>query len=475
MADLVGYGSYVPRWRLDLSEIGQTLGSGGSRGNRAVASYDEDSTSMGAEAAREALAATPPGFAPDQVLFVTATPAYLDKSNAVAIHAACGLPQTVAAYDFGGAARSAAGALRLAGAASSSSLVVCSDIRTGRPGSADEAGGGDAAVAFAFAAGGEPIAEVIGAASATQEFLDRWRAPGARSSMLWEERFGEAAYLPLAHQALTEAYKDAGVTADEIDHLIVTGLHGRATRAFAGASGVAVAKVADDLTSAIGNPGTAQAGLVLADVLDRAAPGAIVALVHLADGADVVLYRTTAALDTFRRNRGGAGVAGQLAAAKGRVPYGSFLTWRGYLDREPPRRPDPVSPGAPPALRNEAWKFGLSASRCTECETLHLPPARVCMRCRAVDRMAAEPVSDVRATVATYTVDHLTYSPAPPMIGAVIDLDGGGRFVCEVADALLDEVKIGARVAMTFRRLYTAPNGVHNYGWKARVFGEGGQ
>ena len=49
----------------------------------------------------------------------------------------------------------------------------------------------------------------------------------------------------------------------------------------------------------------------------------------------------------------------------------------------------------------------------------------------------------------------------------MIDFDGGGRFQCELTDVDPARVKIGDRVEMTFRRLFTA-EGVHNYFWKAR-------
>ena len=45
-------------------------------------------------------------------------------------------------------------------------------------------------------------------------------------------------------------------------------------------------------------------------------------------------------------------------------------------------------------------------------------------------------------------------------------VDGGGRFTSELTDADPDEVAIGMRVRMTFRRMLTA-DGVHNYFWKA--------
>jgi uncharacterized OB-fold protein len=76
-------------------------------------------------------------------------------------------------------------------------------------------------------------------------------------------------------------------------------------------------------------------------------------------------------------------------------------------------------------------------------------------------------MADVPATIATYTVDRLAYSLSPPVVGAVIDFDGGGRFQCELTDVDPEKVQIGDRVEMTFRRLYTQ-DGVHNYFWKAR-------
>jgi uncharacterized OB-fold protein len=118
-------------------------------------------------------------------------------------------------------------------------------------------------------------------------------------------------------------------------------------------------------------------------------------------------------------------------------------------------------------LRNEGWKFGFAASRCLECGFVHLPPTRVCLSCRSVDRMEPQRLADVRGTVATYTVDHLAFSLSPPMVGAVIDFDGGGRYRGEMTDMDPGAVAIGSRVEMTFRRLYTA-QGVHNYFWKAR-------
>ena len=104
---------YVPYRRLPRAQIAAFFGSGGGKGTRSVASHDEDTTTMGVEAARLALRSVP-GATPDALWFATATPAYLDKTNATAIHAALRLPGEVPAYDFGGALRSGTGALSAA-------------------------------------------------------------------------------------------------------------------------------------------------------------------------------------------------------------------------------------------------------------------------------------------------------------------------------------------------------------------------
>ena len=129
----------------------------------------------------------------------------LDKTNANAIHAAMRLPVEVSTLDFGGALRSGVGALRAAINGGGSTLVVVADQRDGLPGGADEGFGGDSAAALLVgddSPGAPVIAELIGSASASDEFIDRWRTPGERRSKMWEERFGETRYLPLGKRCL---------------------------------------------------------------------------------------------------------------------------------------------------------------------------------------------------------------------------------------------------------------------------------
>ncbi len=464
MSGIVSYGAYVPYWRLQRTAITGALGSGGGKGTRSVASYDEDTTSMGVEAARRAMAWAPDGRVPSLVAFATTVPAYLDKTNATAIHAALALPSSAGAVDSVGSVRSASGAIMIAGLRDG--LAVLSDIRTGLPGGADESNGGDAAVALLMGDDDQAIAVGIGGADATAEFVDRWRVPGEATSKQWEERFGEYAYLPLVEQSVTDALKSAGLTITEIDHVVVTGLHTRAVAAARKAIGARPDAIVDDLAGSVGNTGAAHAALLLCDVLDRAKAGDTIAVVTLADGCNTWLLKVT---DRIDGRRPAQTVREQLAICNDGLGYASFLTWRGLLHREPPRRPEPDRPAAPPSLRSNSWKYGLFGSR-DEAGFVHLPPARVSMESGAIDRMELVRMADVRATIATFTVDRLAFSLSPPVVAAVIDFDGGGRFQCELTDVDPSAVKIGDRVEMTFRRLYTQ-DGIHNYFWKAKPAG----
>jgi 3-hydroxy-3-methylglutaryl CoA synthase/uncharacterized OB-fold protein len=464
MRGILSAAGYVPYRRLQRSEIAKLFGSGGGKGTRSVASYDEDTTTMGVEAARLALRAVP-DIRPDTVWFATASPAYLDKNNASTLHAALRLDSDIPAFDFGGALRSGVGALGAALDGRGTQLVITSDIRNGLPTGGDEAQTGDAAAAVIVGddSDGAVIAEYLGAAHATEEFIERWRTPGSARSRVWEERFGEVKYAPLVDQAWNGALKAAELSAEQVDRVIVTGMHARAVRAVSGRLGVAKEALADDRASSVGLSGAAHPLLLLTDVVESASPGQVIALVALADGVDVTIFRTTDALASYAP---ALTVAGQIDAAAD-LPYGKFLTWRGAVTVEPPRRPEPERISASVSGRTEEWKYAFVGSRDRSSGELHLPPARISRVGDAVDDMTPAPMADVQGTIALITIDRIAYSPSPPTVFAVVDWDGGGRLPVEMTDVDASSLKMGDRVEMTFRRLFTSDE-IHNYFWKAR-------
>jgi 3-hydroxy-3-methylglutaryl CoA synthase/uncharacterized OB-fold protein len=466
MRGIVSWSAYLPYRRLDRSEIAPVAGQGGGKGTRTVASYDEDSTTMAVEASR--LATRHADSIPAQVLFATTTPAYADKTNATAVHAALRLPSSTATFDMGLSPRSAIGALLLALDGSKPALVVSADERTGLAGSVEEAMQGDAGCAFVVAGEGDAtlVAEFLGSASVTDEYVERWRAPGELRTKVWDERFSEVASVPLAVEAWNTALASAGLTAGDVTRAAVAAPVQRVARSVGGKlDGV---QVVDDLTSTVGIAGAAYPGLLLVALLEASAPGDVVALVSPADGADVLLFRATDAIAAYRPVRS---LAAQVGVGRA-IPYGKFLAWKGVLPVEPPRRPEPQRVSATAAARNEDWKFGFIGSKEHDTGVVHVPPARVSRDGAHTDEMDAAPLADQRGTIATFTVDRLAYSPSPPIVFAVVDFDGGGRLPVELTDVDESEVAIGMRVEMTFRKLFTA-DGIANYFWKGKLVRDG--
>jgi len=429
-----------------------------------VASFDEDAVSMAVEAARDALGA---GTEIETLLFATTSPPYAEKLNTATLQAVLNLPESIRSVELGSCSRMGMGALLLGAdlaTAGGRALVCAGDVVVGAPGGPREAQSGDGAVAFVTGGDDEALARFIGRASSTIEVLDAWRLPGDAFASQWEERFGAQILGPVAIETATRALKDAGVEPTEVETVILDAGNPRAMAGLPRALGLKPEQLADPLLAQVGRTGVAHAGLLLARALDQASAGDRILVVCLADGCDAAVLEVTERIESSRPEHS---VDRWLASKRDDLPYNSYLKWRGILPFEPPRRPDPDRPCAPPMRRSEHWKMAFVGSRCTACGTGHLPPQRVCVKCGAVDQMQEESFADTVGKVTTFTLDHLAYSLQPPVVAAIIDFEGGGRLSCELTDVDPKEVSIGDELEMTFRCLYTG-QGVHNYFWKGR-------
>jgi hydroxymethylglutaryl-CoA synthase len=466
MAGIVSYGSYVPYRRLKRAAIAQMLGIPAGKGERSVAGFDEDSVSMAVEALRDALRGAPVGGV--QALFLaTTTPPYAEKLNAAIVGAAAQLSGEIRAADLTGSVRAGLSGLLQAGDAveggASHAAVAMADCRLAAPEGKAEQSNGDGAVAFVLGRD-NVIAEIEAGASITREFLDTWRAPGERFAHSWEERFTlTQVHAPMLMKVIRDVLAKAKVAPSDLTKIVFDVPNPRAVEEAARGLRLDPSKFADSFAATIGQTGAAHAGLMLASVLPSAKPGDRILVVTVADGAEAVLLRVTPTVASYRPGRS----VGRLIESKGDVSYANYLKWREILPTEPPRRPDPDRPAGPPMLRSERWKYGFIGSRCTACGTPQLPPQRVCVECKARDKMEPYPFADRSARIATFALDRLAYSLNPPTVNVVIDFDGGGRFLCEMTDCEPEKVAIGDEIEMTFRHLFIA-DGVHNYFWKAR-------
>ena len=453
---IVGYHAYLPAYRLRRGEIAAAIGAS-ARGVRCVAGYDEDSTTLAVAAALPVVRGREPTAG--SVWFATTDPVYADKTNATAVHAALDLQPGILAADLGATVRS--GIVALLAAARDGGLAVLADRRGGPVGGTDEREGADAAAAFLFGER-DPLARIVGTASVTAEFIDRWRAPGAPDGGTWEERFGEQRYAELAGQLLARL-SDAGVELGGVRRFAVAGMNARAVRSVAGTVQEATGAKLEggDLAGIVGNAGAAQAGLALADLLDAAGAGETLLLISLADGADALVLRTTGAITQGRREPLRAQVDRGVT-----IGYPQYLLWRERITADRPRRPDPDRPSAPYAWRNRPYKLSMTGGRCRTCGAVQFPRPRVCYQCHTAGEFEPVSAAGQTARIVTFTVDRLAFSLSPPLVSAIVAIEQGGRLQCELTD-VREPLAVGDEVVPTFRRGATV-GGIRNYIWKAR-------
>ena len=472
---IAAWGTYLPYWRLQRSAIAGVLGSGGGRGTRSVASHDEDTTTLGVEAARRALAAGPGagcGAGP-----VPVSPRTRGISTRPAPRRCT--PRSGSAGPAGPMTSRARRARRSrpccrrwrvpAGGRTGHWRCVRPADRPGRLGGGARQRRRRGGVRVRARGRGRRAgrAEARPATSSSTA----GGCPGEADSHVWEERFGEELYVPLAREAFAAALKDAGLAEGDVDHAVVTGLHVRAVKAAALGPGCPRRRpgAGPDRGGREPRRGPRRRGAVRRARAGRARPGDRRAVAGRRRGRLHPAHHRCVA----RRAAGpGRSRACRRWPSRWRrdattSPYATFLTWRGQLRREPPRRPTPSAPAPRPCTgpRGGSTPSWPAAARCAASATC--PPTRACLSCHAIDQMQPERLADVPGTVATFTIDHLAFSLSPPVVGVIVDFDGGGRYRCEITDVRADELSIGDRVAMTFRRVWTA-QGVHNYFWKAR-------
>ena len=314
---------------------------------------------------------------------------------------------------------------------------------------------GDAGAAVVVGAPDDAAAVITTAASRTDEIQDQWRDPGQRWVSQSEDRFPVSRYLSLLADTVGGGSGASGGPFTTADRVVVSAPSARVTSA-------AEQQLSDrgKITRPVetGYAGSADLLLRLCGALAESAAGQSVLAACLTDGCDIMLARAGETAGTAIAAGGGGEVF---------VPtYLQALTWRGLLDREPPRRPEPRPVSAPAALRGAAWKYKLLASECAACHFVSTPPQQVCLRCGSTEHAPAIDMSRQPATIRTFSVDRLAYSLNPPMVAAVIGFERGGRLEVEITDSDPAALRVGAPVRMIFRHRNSS-GGIHNYVWKA--------
>jgi hydroxymethylglutaryl-CoA synthase len=421
-------------------------------GCKAVMSFDEDSLTM-AQAAAWPLAA-----GVESVSFASTTAPYWQRSAASLIAASCDLPARTVTADFGASLRGGTIALRsaldsVAAGSVKTALVAAADSRDGAPESAEEMAFGDAAAAVAV--GSENlIAELVAMVSRSDDFPDEWRRDTDTEVRSFASKYSlTRGYGENVAAAGKAVMAKAGVKPDQIARAALVSPDGRAHIGAAKALGIAPAKVEDVRAGDIGITGAAMPLFVLAQALDHSKAGDLVLAISYGDGADAFLFRVLAD-------------GGRLHADTRTSEHASYQVYKKLRDYW--RTSSGSTEISNVFLRREEHQnVRLHGTQCPKCATVQFPMTKVCVACQNREGLTEKALAR-RGSLFTFTKDFLYDSPVQPTVMSVVDLEGGGRFLCQMTDTDPASVEIGMEVELVLRRMREGA-GDHYYYWKCRA------
>jgi len=473
MTGLLSYGAYIPFHRISRAEISRAWGGFAMPGEKAVANSDEDSITMGVEAAVDCLRGIDKGEV-DALFFATTTSPYKERLCSAIIAMALDLPAEVRTMDFTGTLRAGTTALKCAldavkAGSAKKVLVIASETRIGAPAGDFEQALGDGAAAV-LVGEGDVIGEISDSYHMSDEFSGVWRADGDTFLRSWEDRMvldeGYSRVLPIALGALMKKSKLAAsdFAGAVYDAPTDARRHGRVGTQL----GFDRAQIQDIMANTVGNTGSAMALMLLAAALEEGKAGEKYLLGSYGNGADAFVLEITKGIEKLGERRG---IKKHLESKRMVKNYETYVRWRGLIVMEAAKRP-----GRPPTSISELFRdrksiLSLYGLKCTKCGTpqYEVRPGRVCVICQAKDQFEPYLFADKAAKIFTFTQDRLGVSADPPNTVAVVDFDGGGRAVFDVTDRDPDAIVVDMTVEMTFRKLYSdSPRGIHNYYWKVR-------
>lgn len=478
MIGLCSYGGHIPRYRLNRRLIFEAMGwmnpatIANSRGERAVANFDEDSITMavaaGIGALQEVDRSTVQG-----VYFASTTLPYKERLNAGILVPALNLKDQVRAADFTGSLKSGTTALLAAldavkPGSPDKIVVAASDCRLGKPASAQEMLFGDGAAAFVV--GGENVvAEFKGSYSVTYDFGDHYRGSIQTFDTQWEDRWirdlGIEQFIP---EAINGLLANTGLTIGDFSTVIYPCYYPEARKGINKKLGIAPEQEHDNLQAVVGETGTPHPLIMLAEALEDANPGDKLLLVSNGSGCDAICFEVTREIEKIKNRKP---ISASLARKADLDIYTKMLVWRDLIPADFGKRKEVDHWTRFSALwRNRQLVFGLMGGKCTQCGTAQIPSQEICINpeCNAIGTQTPHPFFDKMGTIASFTGDNLAASVDPPAIYGEVEFDGGGRMMLDITDCRLGELSTGTRVSMSFRRkYYDEKRGISGYFWKA--------
>jgi hydroxymethylglutaryl-CoA synthase len=338
---IVGYGAYVPRYRLPGKEISRVWTEGATPSTvpeKSVPGVDEDVASMSIEAARNALARA--GIDPCAIgaLWVgSESHPYAVKPTATLVAEAIGATPNVLAADWEFACKAGTEAMQAAIGMVGSGMVpyamaIGMDTAQGRPGDALEYTAGAGGGAYILGPAEESLAVIEASYSYVTDTPDFWRRAHARYPSHGQRFTGEPAYFQHLTTAARSLLEATSTHPADYRFAVFHQPNPKFPQRAAEELGFTREQIRTGmLVSQIGNTYAGAAMIGLTAVLDEAAPGDRIFVVSFGSGAGSDAFQITATARITERQTKAPRTRDYLARRK-EIDYGVYVRYREKLE-----------------------------------------------------------------------------------------------------------------------------------------------
>ena len=338
-AAILGYGAYVPFYRLPTSEIARVWKGGGSGPNveKSVASMDEDTVTMAIEASRAALKMA--GIENLGAIFVgTESKPYAVKPTSTIVAQALGQHHTLAA-DLEFACKAGTEAMQvITGLVGSgmiqAGLAIGMDTAQGRPGDELEYTAASGGAAFVIGKRtGKAIAVIDCSTSFVSDTGDFWRRSAEKYPRHLSRFTGEPAYFYHIENSVKTLFKETGHKPSDFKYAVFHQPNPRFPVEVATRLGFTMDQIRTGLLNPlIGNTYAGSSPIGLAAVLDEAHAGDKILLASFGSGAGSDAF-CIEVVEGIERTRGINQTVKSMMERSTKIDYSTYSKFRDKLHK----------------------------------------------------------------------------------------------------------------------------------------------
>ncbi len=337
---IVGYGAYVPRYRLPAKEVARVW-TGGKGGlpikEKAVPGMDEDVVTMSIEAARNAMARAQIDPAELRAVWVgSESHPYAVKPTSTIVAEAIGAVPNVQAADWEFACKAGTEAVVAAmGFVGSGmaryAMAIGMDTAQAKPGDALEYTAAAGGAAYIIGPAEEALAVIAASYSYVTDTPDFWRREYQRYPEHGARFTGEPAYFKHITEAAKALMEASGTTAKDYKWAVFHQPNTKFPQRVAGMLGFSPEQIAPGLlVPVIGNTYAGAAMIGLTATLDIAEPGDRILLVSFGSGAGSDAFDILVT-DRLPARRDRAAKTQDYIARRTEIDYATYVRYRGKL------------------------------------------------------------------------------------------------------------------------------------------------